>query len=423
MPNWALTLRLIERPFRISDLPDFDSLLTGSTAIAFALTVAFAFLAPRLRKAKPNTVTAGIVPRSPTENASLPVEHDDPDYRECVVLSQHVADLMIADEWTEIAHEIADWEANLASTPGGVRFHEIALKTCLSGLESLLDAAPRNTLADLEDALTEVGHFMDTYRQTPDNHIFAVLAARAHIAVGEACSGDDWPEAERKTAWRRMAQHFMAAGEILENFDAQASMSPLLAEAMYLQALGSPKAEEKLQPLFRQWIDLDPSNSGIYDTHIGALVSLDLISGDDVLLEADEAMQRTQDSLGFGGYALFFMPLLSEYESARDLLDPELYAAALMDLASNSATQAEVNHSAAALFVEIDASDSTNSVAYRDTLMLLIRQHLRVIYPRIWPISVEEIQELVAEAALVAPDIELEEPTSFFTTRPQRLAA
>ena len=423
MPNWAQTLRPFQTTTRISDLPDFDSLLTGSTAIAFALTVAFAFLAPRLRKAKPNAVTAGIVPRTPFETVSLPVEHDDPDYRECVILSQHVADLMIADEWTEIAHEIADWEASLAATPGGVRFHEIAVKTCLSGLEALLEEAPRNTLADLADALTEVGHFMDTYRQTPDNHIFAVLAARAHIAVGEACSGDDWPEAERKTAWRRMAQHFIAAGEILENFDAQASMSPLLAEAMYLQAIGSPKAEEKLQHLFRQWIDLDPSNSGIYDTHIGALVSLDLVSGDDVLLEADEATRRTQDSLGCGGYALFFMPLLSEYDSARDLLDPELYAAALMDLASNSATQAEVNHSAAALLVEIDSSDMAIAAAYRDTLLILIQQHLRVIYPRIWPISVEEIQELVAEAALFAPDIDFEEPTSFVTSRPQGLAA
>jgi hypothetical protein len=408
---------------RVSDLPDFDSLLTGSTAIAFALTVAFAFLAPRLRKAKPNAVTAGIVPLSPLETESLPVEHDDPDYQECVILSQHIADLMIADEWTEIAHEMADWEASLASTPGGVRFHEIALKTCLSGLEALLEDAPRNTLADLEDALTEVGHFMDTYRQTPDNHIFAVLAARAHIAVGKACAGDDWPESERKAAWRRMAQHFISAGEILENFDAQACMSPLLAEAMYLQAIGSPKAEEKLHPLFRQWIDLDPSNSGIYDTHIGTLVSLDLVSGDDVLMEADDAMHRTENSLGFGGYALFFMPLLSEYDSSRDLLDPELYAASLMDLASHSATQAEVNHSAAALLVEIDASDMAHSAAYRDTLLLLIRQHLQVIYPRLWPISVEEIQELVAEAALVAPEVSFEETTSFVTSRPQGLAA
>ena len=117
------------------------------------------------------------------------------------------------------------------------------------------------------------------------------------------------------------------------------------------------------------------------------------------------------------------MPLLSEYDSARDLLDPELYAAALMDLASNSATQAEVNHSAAALLVEIDSSDMAIAAAYRDTLLILIQQHLRVIYPRIWPISVEEIQELVAEAALVAPDIDFEEPTSFVTSRPQGLAA
>jgi hypothetical protein len=55
--------------------------------------------------------------------------------------------------------------------------------------------------------------------------------------------------------------------------------------------------------------------------------------------------------------------------------------------------------------------------------MVMIRQHLQVIYPRLWPISVEEIQELVAEAALVAPDILPERPISFVTSRPQSVAA
>jgi hypothetical protein len=334
-----------------------------------------------------------------------------------------VADLMIADEWTEIADKIADWEANLTSTPGGARYHEIAVKTCLSGLQALIDEAPRNRLSDLDAAQVEVGHFTDTHRQTPGNHVLALLAARAHITLGEACAADDWPEDQRHGAWRKMAQHFIAAGKILKPLDPLAHMSPLLAEAHYLQALGAPGGEDRLDSLFEEWIDLDPANSNIYNTHVAALVALDRLTGDDVLHEAERALQRTEETLGFGGYALFFMPLLTDYDSARDLLDPELYAAALMDLASNSATQSEVNHAAAALLTEIESSDDAVSAAYRDTLVLMIRQYLTEIHPRIWPISVGEIQELVAEAAHVAPDIGPAEPVQFDTTRAHRLAA
>jgi hypothetical protein len=220
-----------------------------------------------------------------------------------------------------------------------------------------------------------------------------------------------------------MAQHFIAAGKILKPFDPLAHMSPLLAEAHYLQALGAPGGEDRLQSLFEEWIDLDPTNSRIYTTHVASLVALDRITGDDVLNEAERALKRTEDTLGFGGYALFFMPLLMEYESARDLLDPELYATALMDLASNSATQSEVNHVAASLLTEIESADEAISAAYRDTLVLMIRQNLSEIHPRLWPISVGEIQDLVAEAARVAPDIGPAEPTEVDPERAHQLAA
>lgn len=404
-------------------MADFDSILNITTLLAFVATVVLAFVVPRLRHSASSPVTAGIVPVMPDDVTALPVVSEDPDYAECVAVSRLVADLMIADEWTEIADRIAKWEADLTSTPGGTRYHEIAVKTCLSGLQALIDESPRNTVADLDDAQVEVGHFMDTHRQSPDNHVLAMLAASAHMSLGEACVGDDWPEDQRRAAWRKMAQHFIAAGEVLEPFDAVAHMSPLLAEAHYRHALGAPGGEEQLQDLFNDWIDLDPSNSKIYSTHVTALVALDRITGDDVLLEAERAMQRTEDTLGFGGYALFFMPLLTEYDSARDLLDHELCAAALMDLASNSATQSEINHAAAALLTEMESSSDSISAAYKDTLILMIRQHLTEIHPRVWPISTEEVQEIVAEAALVAPDIGLEEPARFDTSRSHPLAA
>lgn len=403
---------------RDTALPEFASILNVTTLLAFLATVVLAFMMPRLRKSSPSALTAGITPVMPADVDALPVRMDDPDYAECVAVSQHVADLMIADEWTEIADKIADWEAGLSSTPGGARYHEIAVKTCLSGLQALIDESPRDSLADLDEAEIEVGHFMDTHRQSRENHVLALLAARAHMALGEACAGDEWPQDQRRAAWRKMAQHFIAAGRILESFDALAHMSPLLAEAHYRHALGSPGGEDRLDDLFHDWIDLDPSNSNIYSAHVTALVALDRITGDDVLEEAERAMQRTEDTLGFGGYALFFMPLLIEYDSARDLLDHELYAAALMDLASHSATQSEVNHAAAALLTEMEASTDAISAAYKDTLIMMIRQFMTEIHPRIWPISAEEIQELAAEAAEVAPDLGPAEDADFDTDQP-----
>ena len=221
-----------------------------------------------------------------------------------------------------------------------------------------------------------------------------------------------------------MAQHFIAAGEILEDFDPLSYMSPLLAEAHYLQALGAPGGIERLPSLFEDWIDLDPSNSNIYNTHVGAMVLNNAFSGDDVLREAEAAMERTEETLGFGGYALFFMPLLVEYDSAREFLDPELYASALLDLASNSATQAEVNHAAAALLTGIEGADENAAAALKDALIVMVRQHLQLIYPRFWPISVDEVQELVLEAAMAAPDIGPDqEETSFSSARQLSQAA
>lgn len=404
-------------------MPDSVSILTGSTVIAFVATVTIAFILPRLRQSAAPGMIREFQPVMPTAHADLPVEYNDPDWTECVAISRLVADLMIADEWIEIADKISDWEARLAATPGGARFHELATRTCLSGLQGLIDDTPRTTPADLDDAEIEVSHFKDTHRQLPDNHILAMLAARAHIAIGEAYRTGDWPADLRKTALRKAAQHYMAAGDILARFDPVAHMSPLLAEAAYRHALGTPGGETRIQALFQAWIDLDPSNPDIYSTHVAALVDFDVITGDDVLREADEAMRRTESYLGLGGYALFFTPILAEYESARSLVDAELYAAALMDLTAHSATQAEVNHAAAALLTEMDSADENTASAFRDTLMLMIGRHLDVIYPRLWPISVDEVQELVAEAAHILPDLNDAEEQDFEPLSARRMAA
>ena len=340
----------------------------------------------------------------------LPVEREDPDLVERVAISRHIADLMLADEWGEIGAQVAEWENQLVSAPGGARYHDIAAYTALSGLQHLIDEAPHAALSDLDRAEEEVAHFVDTFQRNTDSHVLAAFAARAHLALGEACRADHWPEELQREAWRRMARHFLEAGEILANYDPLAYMSPLLAEAHYAQALGTPGGTHRLDELFNAWIDLDPSNPLIYERHAELLADVTRYDDAAIQAEADKALDRTVDTLGFGGYALFYLPLLDIREGARELLDAELFASAMLDLASMEASQAEVNQTANALAVESRMLGDAQALS--DTLYLLIRGHMEVIYPRLWTLPEERVQSLVRDAAMAIPDIFPKEPAN-----------
>ncbi len=344
-----------------------------------------------------------VVPPEEPEASKLAVEHDDPDRQEHRAVAGHIACLMLEDEWVEIGDQIAAWEAELVSTQGGMRFHEIAVDVALSGLQSLIDEAPHNDLSDLEEAELELECFVDTWERSPESHVLALLAARAHILLGLAYRADHWPEACQKEAWRRMARHYVDAGEILANFDARALMSPLLAEAMYMQALGSPGHAHMMPDLFEQWIMLDPSNPAIYAAHAVWLANPDKASDAEIERLADAAIERTSATLGLGGYALFFQPLIGVRENARELYDPDILASAMLDLATMSATQAEVNRMADALAGEIRAIGSEAPLALKDTLLMLIRNEMTVLYPRLWTISDEAIRVFVREAGDALP--------------------
>ena len=335
-------------------------------------------------------------------NGRYPVEENDPDLLERRGVARLTADLMMSDEWTQLGDQIAEWERTLESTPGGLRFHDVGVKTALSGLKGLIDEMPRTALADLKAAEDELGHFLDTHRRSADCHVLALLAARAHLMIGEACRAEAWPEELHRDLWRRMAKHFVQAGEILSDFDPLAYMSPLLAEAHYLQALGSPGGAHRLQQLFEDWIDLDPSNPLIYERHADFLADDMLVDDASIMAEADKALARTEGSLGFGGYALFFLPLLSRRDGARSMMDDDLFASAVFDLASMSASQAEVNQAANVLAVEMNSGEG--SLAMRDMFCMIVQSQLEVIYPRLWSLPLAEVQALVSGSADIVTD-------------------
>ncbi|MDA8586339.1 hypothetical protein N9L47_08730 [Rhodobacteraceae bacterium] len=389
----------------------FLGTLPGMALAALFVVIGLSFVqSARRRKSRAGDVLGDGTPFQADEPpeataADLPIEHEDPDLVERIAVSRHIADLMLADEWTQVGDDMSDWETDLAAAPGGARYHDVGADVALSGLRGLIDEAEHNALSDLAAAEEEIDHFMDTYHRNEENHVLAVLAARAHLMVGEAARADLWPDELQRDAWRVMARHFVKAGEILQNYDTLAYMSPLLAEAKYRQALGSPGGAHKLDELFESWIDLDPSNPLIYEIHAESLCDPDVYSDEAIMAEADKALARTEDTLGMGGYALFFMPLLELREGARDLLDADLFAGAMLDLASMEASQAEVNLTANALAAEMRLTDEANT-AMNDTLYLLIRWHMSVIYPRLWTLPETSIQSLVRDAAEAIPDLD-----------------
>ena len=346
---------------------------------------------------------------APLTPAALKFEQNDPDDAEYRAIAGHIAKLMMADEWVEISDQIAAWESDLVSTPGGLRFHEVSVEVALSGLQSLLDAVPHKALSDLADAEYELDCFIDTHRRSPDSHVLALLAARAHLMLGNACRADHWPKDLGTEAWRRMARHFMQAEALLEDYDARALMSPLVAEAQYLQARGAPGGKSKVAGLFERWIMLDPSNPRTYASHAQWLADPDNASQQTLLTLADEAIARTEETIGMGGYALFFQPLLSLSEDTRTFYDPDLYATAILDLATHSASQADVNRAADALAGEVETYGAKVPLALKDTLLMLVRNEIKICYPRLWTRPEEAIRSLIKEAADAIPGISFDD--------------
>ncbi len=375
-----------------------DSLATvfgGPVGIAFSLTLLGALTLGGLRQHKlhqksgsPARDEATKIPRE----LKIPVVQNDPEQIECADVINRVSHLVVDGKWDLLSSEIADWERRLEATPGGARNHEIAVDTALTSLRALLDETPRESLGSLDKAELAVDRFVARHKASPEDHIFAVLAARAHLMLAGSCRAEYWPEAERAAAWRQMAHHYLRAEAILSPFDPVAYMSPLIAGAYYELALGMPNGGTAKQPAFEDWIDLDPSNPAIYAAHVPSFLTGRATDFDALLREAEAAVARTSETLGHGGYALCLIPAIAEDPSLRGRIEPDRLAAGLMDFARNSGTQAEVNWAAATLANEMEECSLDARNVLQSAFDAIVCRNLTVIYPRLWAMDLEEIR-------------------------------
>ena len=383
-----------------SILDGLASTFGGPVGIAFSLTllgaIAVGGLKQNRQRQKADTSAEDDTPRVSRE-LKVPVVQNDPDQIECADVINRVSHLAVDGIWDVLASEIAEWEQGLEATPGGTRHHEIAIETCLTGLRSLLDDAPRDNLDSLSKALREVDRFVERHQAKPENHIFAVLAARAHLMVAASCRAEFWPEAEQGAAWRQMAHHYLHAEEILKPFDPVEYMSPLLAGACYELSIGLPDGNNSKQAAFEDWIDLDPSNPAIYAAHVPSLLTGEDSDIDRLLIEAERADERTSEALGSGGYALCLLPAIAEDPSLRSHIEADRLAAGLMDLARLSGSQAEVNLAAATLAREIDECGTAAHEVLQSAFDALVRRNLTVLYPRLWHLDLRDIRARLRE--------------------------
>ena len=381
-------------------LAGLTATLSGPVGIAFSLTLLGAITVGSLRalgrdalKERTNAIGTSDIPRE----LLIPVVRNDPDLVAHSAVANRVSDLFARCEWSQLSLEIKTWERRLDATPGGTRHHDIAVETCLMPLQSCLDEAGRNSLDDLVEAENMVADYVARHQEARDDHVHAVIAACAHMLVGDNCRAEFWPEAEKARAYRHQAQHFLKARAILSRYDATSMMSPLLAGANYELALGTPDGQTRLPKLFEEWIDLDPSNPSIYSIHMPQLFADGPIRLTVLAAEADKAEERTRETLGVGGFALCVMPAVADCPELRDHVDVERLSNGLLDLARLSGTQADVNWAAATLALESTFGDKARRNALQTAFDTLVRRHLGVIYPRLWHIPLEDIRGLLAE--------------------------
>ena len=353
-----------------------------------------------LRISRKHEVIVDKVPRE----MRLAVNSGDPDAEARAEVLTTVARAIARDNWSALGQEVGGWEEDLRMTPSGKRFHEIAAEACLAPLEETLDRMKRDELSALDPARLLVRGFEQRHRADPGNPALAAIAARASLILADNCHADFWPDHLRSAAWRRHAFHTLQAETILGRFDAVSYMSPLLAEAAWRLALGMPDGDRRIDAAFQDWIDLDPSNPAIYEAHMPLLLLEGVGSPEAVLEEAERAEARTADTLGRGGYALAMLPLLDDGEQViRALIDDERMAEAMVDLASHSATQAEVNWIAGRLLREVEDSTGVRADFYRGAFEKVARSHLVELYPHVWARDLAEIRAALAEAYADAP--------------------
>lgn len=318
---------------------------------------------------------------------NVPWHFASPELQERVETISEFEALAQTSQWPELLERIKELDQTRAQRLSGARIYEAALLAARSSVSRNLE--DRRKADQARAGLETLKAICATH---PDSYVAAVILAQAHMDMGWAERGGEHGKASAAglAAFRKQ---FSIAEQAISKFDPIEENSPMLAETRYLLAPGVEGGVKFLRDWYEDWADLDPSNPKMLETHSRYLMPQWYGDYTEVDKEARRAAVRSNNELGSGAYALFWLTPMTREESLGKL-DADLFIKGLHDLMLRTGDQGQANAYAAKLFrIGHRSRGRTRRVSRKGLRMRarlekgfeeIIRHHLREIHTMHW---------------------------------------
>lgn len=326
------------------------------------------------------------------------LREDDPEIELADEIATDLGKLIEAGRWDLFHSLLAAWETDRATTPFGTMFHRLGVERALWPFEEI-EAAIAASGVFPEDAHIDalVAEFDLRAAADPEDHVAATLAARAHMAAGWIARGDGFIEEVSVANLRRLSDHYQAAEALLTPHVAK--RSSMVAEARYLACLGLEGGNGLIRQRFDEWVAVDPDDVAPYQVHGFHLLPRWFGDIEELEATARRAADATAPRRGAAGYVIFHGGIMScgVHNETMGVIDPALFVRSALDRARTAGSQWGVNRMAEFLMQAMLESRGKAREIYRDGLVQLLHNHLRVLVPRAWTSPIEEVRQELAK--------------------------
>lgn len=256
--------------------------------------------------------------------------------------------LVRQEDWSKLGQEIRQFDEMRATTSGGSPISEILTLGARYDVVRPLEVALR--FREPEPSTEGIAEFHEVMREHPNDHGVAAILAYTHIDAGWACY-NAMPSENHASYLKVFQEHFAIAQEVLNNFNAQALSSPLLAAAQCATLPGLKNADLRVVEDYNELIELDPTTP-LHFRNFGRHL-LPQFLGDYATLETEAVKMRDKmrDIWGTGAYAWMYMDALTEDQNAFQMMDVDAFLHAILEIFERRPDQFTANEIAAFLCV------------------------------------------------------------------------
>ena len=297
--------------------------------------------------------------------------------------------LVRQEDWSKLGQEIRQFDEMRATTSGGSPISEILTLGARYDVVRPLEVALR--FREPEPSTEGIAEFHEVMREHPNDHGVAAILAYTHIDAGWAWY-NAMPSENHASYLRVFQEHFAIAQEVLNNFNAQALSSPLLAAAQCATLPGLKNADLRVVEDYNELIELDPTTP-LHFRNFGRHL-LPQFLGDYATLETEAVKMRDKmrDIWGTGAYAWMYMDALTEDQNAFQMMDVDAFLHAILEIFERRPDQFTANEIAAFLCVTMgDYSGRQETASLRkkrqklnEAAEYVVEAFLREINPMPW---------------------------------------